>query len=120
MNILQMREIYIYIYIYMRQVRSDPPLVMVMVRGWGWGLASALSVVVGARGADFVPFCCFLGVVALILFMFACILLVFRSWRGCPSAPLWFWAPFRADRGPFLVDFFLKSPLESVILGPFL
>ena len=93
---------------------------MVMVRGWGWGLASALSVVVGARGADFVHVCCFLGVVALILVMFACILLVFRSWRGCPSAPLWFWAPFRADRGPFFVDFFLKSPLESVILGPFL
>ena len=63
----------------MRRVRSDPtpPLAMVMVRGWGWGLASAPSVVVGARGADFAAFACFLGVVGLILVMFACILLGF-------------------------------------------
>ena len=87
-----------------------------MVRGWGWGLASAPSVVVGARGADFAAFACFLGVVGLILFMFAWFCLFFGLGGAVPR-PL-------CGSGPPLgligfVDFFLESPLESVILGPF-
>ena len=84
----------------MRGARSDPtpPLAMVMVRGWGWGLASALSVVVGARGADFAPFCLFwgprgadFGHVCLFLLVFACFSVLVGLSLG-PSVvlgPLW-------------------------------
>ena len=87
---------------------------MVMVRGWGWGLASALSVVVGARGADFAPFYLFWGpreaAFVHVCLYFAWFCLFFGLGGAVPRPLCGSGPPFGLIGGLFLLIFSLNHP----------